>query len=148
MIGSPRAELEIDPLKKRNILRVVFPHDGPGLWVPLHAALPHMKARMREFAPHSKIGTERIKSIAIEFEMPPGDLEGVDRLEWRRRVEAMEKETSAELAKIEPVAVVRNDDIGTVKHLPGVLNEVKIVTLVLLVAWVVYEALRSSLFLP
>jgi hypothetical protein len=84
MVPRPRPELEINPLQQQHVTRVVSLHDTPGVRVPGHAAEPQMLSCMRELPTDPERSTQVVQSVAVELEIPPGDLEGIDRLERSR----------------------------------------------------------------
>jgi hypothetical protein len=120
--GGPRTQFEVYPLKQGDILTIVAAHGGPRFWVTAHATEPEMLSGMRELAADPEVFAKVIQFIAIELEVPPGNLEGVHRLVWARRLHPLSDEAGVGLPQVEAIPIVRYDDIGIVDDRPQVLN--------------------------
>ncbi len=122
MRGRPRTELKIDALQEGNILTVVASHGGPRLRVTTHATKPEVLPGVWEFAPHAKILAEVVQFIAVKLEVSSGDLEGIDRLVWRRRPKPMGNKPGIRLTEVKAISVVSDDYICLIEDGPKSLD--------------------------
>lgn len=136
---SPRTKLKVNPLKKRDILAIVTPHDRPGFWITGHAAEPQVFARVGKLPADAEIMAKIVKLVGVELKEASCQLEGINALVRRWRFQPIGGKTSVRLAKIMAISIVGDYDICLVQYFPELLDEFPIGLFVFLKGGEVWE---------
>ena len=98
---GPWFEALINPGEKGYILCIVRSHFPPGFSVSVYTAAPEFGSRIWYFPANAEITAEIIQLIAIEFEGPASELQGVYRFEGGRWSKAMDGEAGVDFLNVE-----------------------------------------------
>ena len=139
---SPRLQAFIDALKQTDILRIIPAHSGPGLEITVYATAPESGACIRKLATAAEIPPDIIELIAVEFEFLTRNFKRVNCFKGTRWRQPMDHEAGADFLHVEGIAVMRDDYIRTIKHLPKLPTQMRIVCFADVIIWIVREAMR------
>ena len=121
--GRPGLEAFVHAFEQYNVLGIILTHLGPCRLIARHAAKPKMFPGMRKFPAYAERVAQVVQLIAIKSEMFTGDLKGVYRFVRTRGLEAVLDKPGVALLDVEPVAIMRDYNIGLVKNLPEIDDE-------------------------
>ncbi len=116
-VSGPWFDVVKEGMEESHVMRVVPPHFCPSFAVSTHTREPQVFAGVWQLPPQPEKGTGCIKLVAIELEMFPKDLEGVDLLEWRSRWKIIVYKPGIGFFEIELITIVGDGDLAGAKQL-------------------------------
>ncbi len=144
-IRGPWLDIVKELVKQGDVMAVITAHRPPRLGVPPHTPKPEVFPGVWKLTPYAKESAGGVKLIAIQAELLPQNLEGVDGAVGRWRFKLMVNKSGIGFFEIEAIAVVSNGDIATAEELMEVLDQEPVVGEVLFVTRIVWEGLDRYL---